>query len=282
MLDKLVVSKNTTKENRRTGNFLITSFLAITSVLTVGLVYSLFSYNLAMGNDSLNISTLVAPVMETEAKPDIINKQPKSEKAEPNNSKEITRKTVTLRINENPKVPDRISVIPSDVKSRPDVPYKLSTVDSKEFSASISSDTRSNNNSASSIGMPDLKGNTKPTEIVVKKPEIAEPPPLKKETPPIEKKETPTVSGGVVNGKAINLVTPVYSQAAKSMNISGKVTVQVLIDEDGNIVSAEAIDGNPLLRQSAVRAARASKFSPTLLSKQKVKVSGVIIYNFIK
>lgn len=282
MLDKLVVSKNTTKENRRTGNFLITSFLAITSVLTVGIVYSLFSYNLAMGNDSLNISTLVAPVMEIEAKPEIIKKQPKSEKAEPNNSKEITRKTVTLRINENPKVPDKISVTPSDVKSRPDVPYKLSSVDSKEFSASISSDTRSSNNSASSIGIPDSKGNSKPTEIVVKKPEIAEPPPLKKETPPIEKKETPTVSGGVVNGKAIHLVTPVYSQAAKSMNISGKVTVQVLIDEDGNIVSAEAIDGNLLLRQSAVRAARASKFSPTLLSKQKVKVSGVIIYNFIK
>ncbi len=282
MLDKLVVSKNTTKENRRTGNFLVTSFLAIASVLTVGLIYSLFSYNLAMGTDSLNISTLVAPVMETEAKPEIIKKEPEAEKSEPNNTKEITRKTVTLSMNENPVVPDKISVKPSDVRSRPNSPFRLSNVDSNEVSTLNSSNRNNKDISSSSTGIADSKGNTKPTEIEVKKPEIEAPPALKKETKPIEKKETPTISGGVVNGKAIKLVTPVYSQAAKSMNISGKVTVQVLIDENGNIVSAEAIDGNPLLRQSAVRAARASKFSPTYLSQQKVKVSGVIIYNFVK
>ncbi len=282
MLDKLVVSKNTTAENRRTGNFLITSFLAIASVLTVGMVYSLFSYNLAMGNDSLNISTLVAPVMETEAKPEIIKKEPQAETSEPNNIKKITRKNVILRMNENPKVPDKISVVPSDARSRPDQPFELSTVDSKEFSASVSSNRSNKNISSSSIGIAIQKGNSKPTEIEVKKTEIPEPPPLKTETKPVEKTKPITISGGVVNGKAVNLVKPVYSPAAKTMNVGGKVTVQVLIDEEGNIVSAEAIDGNPLLRQSAVRAARASKFSPTYLSDQKVKVSGVIIYNFIK
>jgi protein TonB len=53
-----------------------------------------------------------------------------------------------------------------------------------------------------------------------------------------------------------------------------------LIDEKGNVLSATAISGHPLLRAAAVEAARGAKFSPTLLSGQPVKVSGVISYNF--
>ena len=88
------------------------------------------------------------------------------------------------------------------------------------------------------------------------------------------------VSGGVLNGKAINLVKPPYPPAAKAVRASGAVNVQVTIDEDGNVISAAAISGHPLLRTAAESAARSSKFSPTLLSGQKVKVTGVIIYNF--
>jgi TonB family protein len=62
--------------------------------------------------------------------------------------------------------------------------------------------------------------------------------------------------------------------------VTGQVTVQVLIDENGNVISASAASGHPLLRAAAVNAARASKFSPTKLSGQPVKVNGVIIYNF--
>jgi protein TonB len=57
--------------------------------------------------------------------------------------------------------------------------------------------------------------------------------------------------------------------------------VQVTIDESGNVISASAVSGHPLLRASAVDAARASKFSPTMLSGQAVKVTGVIVYNFV-
>jgi outer membrane biosynthesis protein TonB len=46
------------------------------------------------------------------------------------------------------------------------------------------------------------------------------------------------------------------------------------------VISASAISGHALLRQAAESAARASKFSPTMLSGQKVKVTGVIVYNF--
>ena len=54
----------------------------------------------------------------------------------------------------------------------------------------------------------------------------------------------------------------------------------MLIDELGRVVSVKALDGHPLLRQSAENAARASKFTSTLLNGLPVKVSGVIVYNF--
>ena len=88
------------------------------------------------------------------------------------------------------------------------------------------------------------------------------------------------ISGGVLNGKATSLPAPDYPAIAKSAKVSGAVTVQITIDEEGNVISAEAISGHPLLRAAAVTAAREAKFSPTRLSGQAVKVQGVVIYNF--
>jgi protein TonB len=85
----------------------------------------------------------------------------------------------------------------------------------------------------------------------------------------------------VLNGKAISKPQPAYPAIARAARASGTVTVQVLVDERGNVVSASAVSGHPLLQQSAVAAARQAKFSPTLLSGQPVKVSGVITYNFV-
>jgi TonB family protein len=84
----------------------------------------------------------------------------------------------------------------------------------------------------------------------------------------------------VVNGKAKFLPKPIYTSAAKAVRAMGDVTVQVLIDEAGNVVSANATGGHPLLKGEAEKAARNAKFDPTFLSKQPVKVSGVIVYKF--
>ncbi|HEY0173252.1 MAG TPA: TonB family protein [Pyrinomonadaceae bacterium] len=89
------------------------------------------------------------------------------------------------------------------------------------------------------------------------------------------------VSGGVLNGKAVSKPEPEYPVVAKAARASGTVTVQVVVDEEGNVISARAVSGHPLLQQAAVRAARAAKFSPTQLSGRPVKVSGVVTYNFV-
>ncbi len=89
-----------------------------------------------------------------------------------------------------------------------------------------------------------------------------------------------TVSGGVLNGKAISLPKPAYPPVAKQAKASGTVVVQVLVDEKGNVVSARAVSGNPLFNAASVAAARAAKFSPTKVNGKPVKVSGVIRYVF--
>lgn len=90
------------------------------------------------------------------------------------------------------------------------------------------------------------------------------------------------ISGGVLNGKANSLPTPDYPAIAKAAHASGNVTVSVTIDEDGNVVSARAVSGHPLLQAAAVTAARQAKFPPTKLSGQPVKVSGVLVYTFVE
>ncbi|MGD9561456.1 MAG: energy transducer TonB [Pyrinomonadaceae bacterium] len=92
---------------------------------------------------------------------------------------------------------------------------------------------------------------------------------------------TETVPGGVLNGKASILPRPTYSPAARAVRASGSVKVQVLIDEQGEVFLAKAVEGHPLLKASSVRAACGSRFGPTFLSGHPVKVSGFITYNFI-
>lgn len=89
------------------------------------------------------------------------------------------------------------------------------------------------------------------------------------------------ISAGVLNGKAISLPKPTYPQIARAAQASGTVVVQITIDENGNVMSATAISGHPLLKASAVEAAYGAKFTPTLLEGMPVKVTGTINYNFL-
>ena len=80
--------------------------------------------------------------------------------------------------------------------------------------------------------------------------------------------------------KAINLVKPAYPAAARPSRARGAVTVKVTLDEKGDVISAEAISGDNLLREAAEKAAKKSKFSPEIVDGKPVKITGVIVYNF--
>lgn len=88
------------------------------------------------------------------------------------------------------------------------------------------------------------------------------------------------INGGVLNGKAVSLKIPAFPSNAKEAGASGEVKVEVLIDENGKVISARAVSGNELLRKNSEEAALASKFSPTNLVGNPVKVKGIVVYNF--
>ena len=91
---------------------------------------------------------------------------------------------------------------------------------------------------------------------------------------------TKVVMGGVLNGQALNRVAPDYPRIGKNVRAQGAVTVQVIVDETGKIVSACAVSGHPLLRKPAVEAAMKWQFPPTRLSGIPVAVNGTITFNF--
>lgn len=89
------------------------------------------------------------------------------------------------------------------------------------------------------------------------------------------------ISGGVLNGKAVSMPLPEFPVIARQAHASGNVTVEITIDEEGNVIAAKAVAGHPLLQAAAVTAARQAKFTPTRLAGQPVKVQGVLVYNFV-
>jgi protein TonB len=89
------------------------------------------------------------------------------------------------------------------------------------------------------------------------------------------------ISAGVLNGRAVSLPRPAYPAIARAARVSGLVVVQIIIDEEGKVVSASAISGHPLLIEAAVQAARLARFTPVRLEGQPVKVSGTLSYNFV-
>jgi TonB family protein len=91
------------------------------------------------------------------------------------------------------------------------------------------------------------------------------------------------VRGGVLNGRAVKLVQPAYPLAARTSHATGEVQVRVFIDENGKVISAKAVNSEPIhpaLVAAAEDAARRSLFTPTYLSGEAVKVSGIIVYRF--
>jgi periplasmic protein TonB len=274
MLDQLVESKSGPGDGARRSGFLLITLIAVFAVFFGSIVWSLFDGNrLAIEGGDLELSNLVAPVPVPEEEP------PPPEPEKPKEIKEAApnadvRKVIIQDINESPQVPDKIStekqIIPP---RRMDVKTVVGDTNSdaeKPVSRDYEGPVSTNNKG---IGTPGAKpasdGDDEP-------PPPAKTPTPKPTPPPVPK----VVSGGVVNGKAVNLVKPPYPPAAKAVRASGQVQVQVTIDENGNVISASAVSGHALLRGAAESAARSSKFSPTLLSGQKVKVTGVIIYNF--
>src|ERR1051325_6780493 len=81
-------------------------------------------------------------------------------------------------------------------------------------------------------------------------------------------------SQGTLCGPPVTLVTNVGAVPKNT------VTVQVLLDETGNVISAQAVAGDPTHFETAVANPKQQKFKPTRIGGKLVKVNGIIVYKF--
>lgn len=281
MLDQLVESRSSAGENVRQGGFLITTLVVVVSIFLGALMYSLFTKDFGLGGGDLELSTLVAPVPvppdEPPPPPEPDQKPKDQPKAAPNVD---TRTVIIQRMDQTPvKPPETISNVQNTVKPpREGMATRIGTTNNDAKNAASSSYTGRGNTEGTGLKGGTGESTTTNGSSDEPPPTMATPTPTPKPTPkPIPKK----VSLGVINGKASRLVTPPYPPAARAVHASGAVNVSVSIDESGNVTSANAVSGHPLLRQAAEQAARSSKFTPTILSGQAVPVTGIIVYNFV-
>ncbi len=257
MFDNLVESSSHMGDLSRKGSFVLITFAVYFVLGLAFFVAGIYMYDAHLENQNLDLITLVAPVPvpPQQAQPE------KREEAKPQKVEQNVdvRKELIASVDRTELVPKEISAKASDV---PPVRRGVQTVIGN-------TDTNAAAPVASGPGTGTVT--TVPTKV-----DIAEPPPPPAPTPP-----RAPISGGVLNGKAISLPKPAYPPIARQAHASGQVVVQVVIDENGGVISARAVSGHPLLQAGAVAAARQARFSPTKLSGQPVKVTGVITYNFV-
>ena len=270
MLDQLVESKNNSRENTRRSEFLLVVMVIMVSLLLSAWTYSLFAKDYGMGGDDLELSTLVAPPPPEEEPPPPEEKQPEKQQKQPD--VDVRKELIANIMQTPPKPPDVTSVVRNPVKEMRLDRITMKGAEDTNTGAQVDPSMARISSTGGTGGLSTGTGTSTTGS------EGGPPPP----PPPPAKKEPPkTISGGVLNGKAISLPKPPYPAAARAVRASGAVSVQVLIDESGRVVSASAASGHPLLQAAAVAAARGARFSPTLLSGQPVKVSGIITYNFV-
>lgn len=269
MFDKLVESNTAEAEFKPRRKFFMVSTVIVGILFLTAVVASLYAANIDLGNDNFDLAELLAPIAQTE--PIREEEPPRQQQNQQNSSDRIIRQVLMASTEDYLRIPDKPSTERNPYRSISPDKYNRVEIGSadvdllSENGRSKEPGTSASSNTADSDSESDDRINRTPP-----------PPPTKVDKKPVIK------SLGVINGEASYLPKPPYPAPAKAVGASGAVNVQVTIDESGNVISAKAAGGHPLLRKAAEDAARRARFSPTTLSKVPVKVTGIIVYNFTR
>jgi protein TonB len=168
------------------------------------------------------------------------------------------RTNLVAATNDPIKVPDNVGVVASNIP----IYTKGAVLRNRNVDPPLAPSTA--NSCVSCPGTPTtVKLDEKPPEPVPVKP------------------ATQRVTSIVLVSKALSLPQPPYPQLAKQIRAAGPVNVQIVVDEQGKVISAQALNGHPALTGAAKEAAMRARFSPTVLNGQPVKIQGMITYNFV-
>ena len=264
MFNNLIESSSHKRELRRRGSYFLFTTAIYAVLFTAAGVLSIYAYDARLEEPPIEIVMLSpldyqppAPVEKTSAPP------PRGTTTASNVAE---RRVAMASVNRPEVAPPSVSAKPNTAMPVPDRgDYRIGTVDSDPAGGPGSGNTPG-------IGH-GIRGGTETLVVDLETP--PELPPVKKVSPP------KVISKGPITGEAVYLPKPAFPPIAKQMRAQGAVAVQVLIDETGKVVSANAVSGNPVFLHAAQKAAFQARFKPTRLGDQPVKVSGVITYNFV-
>lgn len=277
MFHNLIESGSHTREIKRRGSFFIGTLAFYLVLLAVAGVGSIYAYNAHLDEQETDMITMLRfPPVQLSAKPP---EQRAAAQPAANRGGSRAQPLVVKELSiQHPNPPNRqVASAETPEVNRRLLPYvQLGAENSVPANIGIPSDNKGDGNGGDPTGDRSEPRVLTPVdehvpERIVKK----EPPP--QPTPP----RRINLTSSILSGKAVSKPAPVYSKLAKDARAQGAVAVQILVDEAGRVVSAQATSGHPLLKQAAVQAALQARFSPTVLNGQPVKVSGVITYNFV-
>ena len=88
------------------------------------------------------------------------------------------------------------------------------------------------------------------------------------------------VSGGVIAGRLITPIQPIYPHIALAARVSGGVVVEAIISKAGTIESLHVVSGPEMLRSAALDAIRVARYKPFMLNGEPTEIQTTITVNF--
>jgi periplasmic protein TonB len=270
MFSNLIESGSHAADLKRKGRFFLGTTVFYVLLLAATGVGSIYAYNARLdGPGDYEVLALMRFPPADSSEP-ARRDEPRPASAQAHVNELTTRREISV---ETPYHGEQIASV-NTREVRPNTNVALGPID-RDVETSVASVVGPN--------MPGVPGPGVETGPAVR--ESDPPPPLRPAPTPApapQRSSGPVaLPSSVLTGKAISKPAPPYPAIAKAAGVQGPVAVQVLIDEQGRVVSAKATSGHPLLLQAAAQAAYQARFTPTLLGGQPVKVTGVITYNFV-
>lgn len=263
MFNNLIESSSHTHEFKRRGSFVLFTAATYFLLFVIAGVVSIYAYDARLEDPNTEIVVMLPPVDLAVPQPAAPVRNSTPSRGRDNNQNIPVRQNPTASVNVPQAVPEKPSANPNPFLPIPD--RGLWSRGERDFDP------------GQSVGSgPGREG---ASQAIVRTATVIEvEPPL---PPPTPKPAPRVISKGPITSQALSLPKPAYPPLAKQLKIQGAVSVQVLIDENGRVLSAKTISGSAMLAVAAQQAALGARFSPTTLGGQAMKVSGVITYNFV-
>ena len=273
MFNNLVESGSHRRDLARKGRFMLGTLALYGVLLAASGVAGVVAYDARLERQTLEITSILAPPpVETARPPE--NEPPRTRGSENARPDAVTERAAPIaRLHDSTTPPETISTRPNPYKELPDtVRYIITGRDFDPNPGGSPVGPRDGN----VTGFGSRERAAAPVRVDV---EEGPPPPTPAPTP--KRPDIQRVPSSVISSKVLSKPAPPYPKIAIATRTQGPVNVEILVDEEGKVISARAVDGPAMLRQAAEQAARQARFTPTLLGGRPVKVSGVITYNFV-